>query len=240
MNTVVLWDIDGTLVRSNGGRVSVNAFLRALRNTAALEVSREFVYPREAGGKTDQQIALEVLLEMEVAEETALQLMPSFREAYLRELEAVREQLLPDLRVLPGAREVLAELQQRGITQSLLTGNLQSIAQIKLSLVGLDTYVDFDLGAFGSDHADRTCLVPITRQRLRNRLGIDDARIVVVGDTPRDIACARAGGAAAVAVATGNYPRQALEAHAPDAVLDDLEDTACAIETLLSVGAAVQ
>jgi phosphoglycolate phosphatase-like HAD superfamily hydrolase len=159
---------------------------------------------------------------------------------YLSELEAAREQLVPDLRVLPGVRAALEALGERGITQSLLTGNLEPIARLKLGCAGLTDYLDFELGAFGSDHRDRTCLVPITRQRLRERLGAEDADIVVVGDTPRDIACARAGHARAVAVATGGFPREALEAHAPDAVLDDLHDTEAVIAALLNGKAALE
>jgi phosphoglycolate phosphatase len=236
--TVILWDIDGTLVRSNGGRVSVSAFLRALREVAQLHA--ELPYPKDSGGKTDQQIALEVLLSADLAEDTARGLLPQFREVYLRELEAAREQLLPDLRVLPGVPETLQAVRERGITQSLLTGNLEPIARLKLTCAGLAEYVDFDLGAFGSDHHDRTCLVPITRQRLRDRLGAQEANIVVVGDTPRDIACARAGGARAIAVATGNFSREVLAEHAPDVLLDDLRDTETVLATLLNASAALQ
>ena len=237
--TVVLWDIDGTLIRSNGGRVAVSAFLRALRDAANL--GSELPYPKDSGGKTDEQIALEVLVAAELAEETALGMLPAFRDGYLRHLEAAREQLVPDLRVLPGVPAALAALEERGVTQSLLTGNLEPIARLKLGCAGLASYVDFEVGAFGSDHRDRTCLVPITRQRLRERFGADDLDIVVVGDTPRDIACARAGNARAVAVATGGFSRDALEAHAPDAVLDDLHDTDAVIATLLNgAGAALK
>jgi phosphoglycolate phosphatase-like HAD superfamily hydrolase len=236
--TVVLWDVDGTLVRTNGGRVSVSAFLRALREVA--ESPDELPYPQDSGGKTDEQIALEVLLASDLAEATAIGLLPAFRERYVRELETNREQLVPDLRVLPGVPEALEALRERGVTQSLLTGNLEPIARLKLGCVGLSEYVDFELGAFGSHHRDRTCLVPITRQRLRERLGIDEADIVVVGDTPRDIACARAGNARVIAVATGRFSREVLAEHAPDVVLDDLHDTGAVIDSLLNPTAALQ
>jgi len=236
--TVILWDIDGTLVRSNGGRVAVTAFLHALRE--ASELGRDLPYPRDSGGKTDEQIAMEVLLAAELTEETALGRLPVFREIYLSELEAAREQLLPDLCVLPGVPAALQTLQERGITQSVLTGNLEPVARLKLGCAGLIDYFDFDLGAFGSDHRDRTCLVPISRQRLRERLGVHAANLVIVGDTPRDIACARAGEARVVAVATGRYSRDELAAHAPDAVLDNLQDTDAVIATLLEVSTELQ
>jgi phosphoglycolate phosphatase-like HAD superfamily hydrolase len=237
-STVILWDIDGTLVRSNGGRVAVTAFLRALREASALD--RDLPYPSDSGGKTDEQIAMEVLLAAELTEETALGRLPIFRELYLSQLEAAREELMPDLLVLPGVPAALQRLQEHGVTQSLLTGNLEPVARLKLGCAGLIDYFDFELGAFGSDHRDRTCLVPISRQRLRERLGLDAADVVVVGDTPRDIACARAGGARAIAVATGRFSRDELAAHAPDAVLDTLQDTDAVIETLLNVSAELQ
>ena len=81
MATVVLWDIDGTLVRSSGGRVSVNAFLRALSLASGLPDA--LPYPKDAGGKTDEQIALEVLGLASIAEDRATQLLPAFRDAYL-------------------------------------------------------------------------------------------------------------------------------------------------------------
>jgi phosphoglycolate phosphatase-like HAD superfamily hydrolase len=240
MPTVILWDIDGTLVRTRGERVSLSAFLRALQRVGNLPDALPF--PTDPGGKTDEQIALEVLLAASVAEATAIGLLPTFRAAYLAELERVQAELLADLRVLPGVREALATLRDAGITQALLTGNLEPIARLKLACVDLDGYVDFDVGAYGSDHRDRTCLVPITRQRLHQRLGLDVQAqdIVVVGDTPRDIACARAGGARVIAVATGFYGRAELEQHNPDAVLDDLSDTDAAVAALLGIAATVQ
>ena len=231
--TLILWDIDGTLVRSNGGRVAVRAFLRALEQVAQQSV--QLTYPLDAGGKTDRQLALEVLASLALAQEEAMALMPAFGDAYLAELERERAQLLADLLVLPGVPAVLAHLRRIEVKQSLLTGNLEPIARLKLGCADLLQYLDLDVGAFGSDHHDRTCLVPIARDRACERLGYDvpPEDIVVVGDTPRDIACARAGGAHVVAVATGKYTREELEAHAPDAVLDDLHDTPAVVSTLL-------
>jgi phosphoglycolate phosphatase len=240
VSIVVLWDIDGTLVRGSGGRVSVTAFLRAL--SLASGIPDELPYPKDAGGKTDEQIALEVLLLASIAADRAAQLLPAFRAAYLAELESARDRLALDLRVLPGVPQVLARLRDLGVCQSLLTGNLEPIARLKLASAGLDQYVAFELGGYGSDHRDRDCLVPIVRQRLQSQLGreVAAADIVVVGDTPRDIACARAGGARVLAVATGNFSRLELEAHHPDAVLDDLHDTDAVVGYLLGHAAAVQ
>jgi phosphoglycolate phosphatase len=231
--TLILWDIDGTLVRGKGGRVSSTAFMQALKVVGNL--AEELSYPGDAHGKTDAQIALEVLAAAQIADGEATALLASFSQAYLAALEGQRERLLGDLEVLPGVPRVLARLKALGVTQSLLTGNLQPVARLKLDLAGLDQYVDFDIGAFGSDHPDRSCLVPIARERARQRLGSEmrPEDVVVVGDTPRDIACARAGGAHVVGVATGYFKREELEAYAPDAVLDDLSDTEAVVRTLL-------
>jgi phosphoglycolate phosphatase len=236
---VVLWDIDGTLVRSNGGRVAVGAFLRALRLSCGLE--HDLPYPTESAGKTDPQIALEMLAAASIGEPHAARVLDSFGPTYLRELERQRDALIADLRVLPGVTAILEQLDRRGVVQSLLTGNLQPVARLKLACAGLDRYVKFDLGAYGSDHADRTCLVPIVRTRLRQRLGeaSDQRRIVVVGDTPRDIACARAGGARVIAVATGNFTREQLAEHQPDVLLGDLSDTEAVLDALLEYSSSL-
>jgi len=239
MPTVVLWDIDGTLIRSNGGRVSVSAFLRALRQTG--DLADDLAYPKNAGGKTDLQIALELLAAASIADDRAAELLTRFGAGYLVELQAERASLTNDLKVLPGVPEVLARLNELGVCQSLLTGNLEPIARLKLACAKLDHYVDFDLGAYGSDNPDRSCLVPVSRERLKGRFGqeISPANIVVVGDTPLDIACARAGGAWVVAVATGNFCRADLGMHQPDVLLDDLQDTEAVVKAVFGLAAAV-
>jgi phosphoglycolate phosphatase-like HAD superfamily hydrolase len=237
---IILWDIDGTLLRSRGKRVSTQAFVRALQ--LACQLDGELVYPTDVGGKTDAQIALEVMLAAALSEDRAVPLLPDFSAAYCRELELNRALLLEDLRVLPGAREALERLHHGGIPQSVLTGNLETVARLKLACLELDQYLDLDGGAYGSDHRDRTELVPIARQRMQQRLGqrIAPEDVVIVGDTPRDIACARAGGARVVAIATGSYSREALEACTPDAVLDSLEPVDAVLEAVLATTARVQ
>jgi phosphoglycolate phosphatase len=227
---LVLWDIDGTLVRSHA-RVAVNAFMRALASVA--ELTSELAYPTDSGGKTDEQLALEVLVAAALDQDAAIDLLPRFRQAYAQEVQEQIEQLRADVRVLPGVPEALQAVQAAGCTQSLLTGNLEPIARLKLACAGLDHYFAFELGAYGSDHRDRTCLVPIARERVRAALGSEPAAVVVIGDTPRDIACARAGRARVIAVATGHYPAAELERHRPDAVLEDLRDTRAVLEALL-------
>jgi phosphoglycolate phosphatase-like HAD superfamily hydrolase len=124
---------------------------------------------------------------------------------------------------LAGVHEVLDALAGRdGVAVGLLTGNIQPGAEIKLRAVGLEGR--FGVGAFGSDEEDRNRLVPVARRRARERWGhpFEGMDTVVVGDAEADVLCARAGGARAVAVASGRTSRGVLEARAPDALLESL------------------
>ena len=226
---LILWDIDGTLTR--GGRHAVEVFHDALR--ASYELRGDPVR-FNTSGMTDSQIALQLLASLDVAEGDALARLDAFRDRYAAELERTKERLVGDLVMLPGVSETLAAIGQRGHLQSLLTGNYQPTARIKLACVGVDHWLDFEVGAFGSDHRDRNCLVPIAIEKVTHRRGqrLRPEEVVVVGDTPRDIACARAGGARVVAVATGSYPVGALGD--ADAVLESLADVERAVEIILS------
>ena len=113
-----------------------------------------------------------------------------------------------------------------GVVQGLLTGNLRRGAETKLGFHGLWDY--FPIGAFADDSEVRNELGPHALRRARGHWGVDfpSERVWIVGDTPHDIACARAFGARVLAVATGNYRIAELAAHNPDAVLEHLGDTA--------------
>lgn len=215
---LVLFDIDGTLV-STGGRAG-QALLRALAATYG-------VLPELDGysfaGKTDPQIVRELLTRSGVA---ASVIEERREKALATYLEYVREALEPgSVQVLPGVRQLLdalAALPQ--VTVGLLTGNVAGGAALKLRAAGLAG--TFHFGAYGCDAEDRNALVPIARQRAFELTGhhFPAERTVVVGDAEADIRCARAGGARAVAVATGGTPRAALAALAPDVVLESLAD----------------
>ena len=120
---------------------------------------------------------------------------------------------------------MLDELDGReGVTCALLTGNFARAAQIKLEHFKIWHY--FVCGAYGDDAPDRDALVPVAVSRARGK-GVavrSAAQVVVVGDTPLDIQCARAAGARSVAVATGSFDEASLRGHAPDGVLSDLTD----------------
>ena len=226
---LVLWDIDGTLIRARA--LLGQAWDQALATVFQLKGELARV---EMAGKTDSQIVLEVLALHGWTDERAIPHLDRFREAYVAGLHEVREVLVDHIDVLEGAPEIIARLAELGVRQSLLTGNYEAAARLKLGSVNLDHHLDFEVGAFGSDDRDRLKLVPVALEKAR-RLDPDltAGDVVVVGDTPRDIACARAGGARAVAIATGQFSAEVLAEHAPDALLASLADTEAAVRAIL-------
>jgi phosphoglycolate phosphatase-like HAD superfamily hydrolase len=138
--------------------------------------------------------------------------------------------------VHPGVDELLPRLHRTpGVVQSVLTGNLAANARLKLGAFGLDRWVELDIAATGSDHHDRAELVPQAVRKAEARFGHRFApsdQVWVVGDTPRDLQCARAGGARCLLVATGRFPFDALRPLEADAVLLDLSDVDRVVEIL--------
>jgi phosphoglycolate phosphatase-like HAD superfamily hydrolase len=207
-----LFDIDGTLLlnASAAHAEAVRVALREVHGVADLAAVR--VSP---AGKTDGQIAREICLLSGISAERVDARADDFRVACV----AAFARLCPDdlsAHVAPGAVEVLEALAARdGVRLSLLTGNLEPIARLKLARAGLGRYFEPGQGGFGSDHEDRTELPAIARRRAG---GHPRADTVVIGDTPLDIACARADGIRCVAVATG--PFGAAELAGADAVVE--------------------
>jgi phosphoglycolate phosphatase len=226
---LVLWDIDGTLLYSGG--VAGEAMRAAMTRVYGRPSDNE---RRSYAGKTDQQIILETFPER--SPEELLSRLDEFTAAYLDILSAWEDAFRTRGRVLEGAIEILQQLRARGVVQSLLTGNLAPVAHLKLRMMSLVEFFDFESGAYGSDSPRRTDLPLIAAERAAQRYGhvFAGPDIVIVGDTPNDIACARAVGARAVAVATGPFGVDELRAHAPDAVLPDLTDTGAALTVILA------
>ena len=130
--------------------------------------------------------------------------------------------------------EALAALHGRDdVVQSLLTGNIQLNAALKVEAFGLERWLDFDVGAYGSDpHVERADLVAVARRRAADKYG-EPTGAVLIGDTPLDVAAARGAGARAVAVATGFSSIEALRECGADAVFADLSDTDAAVAAIL-------
>jgi len=156
-----------------------------------------------------------------------------FRDIYLRHLAIELDKPGPRKGVMPGVRELLDALAARDdIYLALLTGNYEGGARLKLEYFDLWRY--FRCGAYGDDAADRNALVPVAVGRA-SACGIPSiapADVIVVGDTPHDVACARAAGATAVAVATGGYTADELRACGAAIVFDNLRDTPRVIESI--------
>jgi phosphoglycolate phosphatase len=232
MVRLVLWDVDGTLIFSKG--IGAEVFDRAFEQVLGLAPNARITERVRLSGKTDPQIALEYLELMAIEDpHSHLPLLMKVLEA---ELAAAAEALAANGGALPGVPDVLARLAAtEGVHQTLLTGNLAANAAVKVAAYGLDRWLDLEIGAYGSDHIDRTELVPIAQERARRLRNLDVAAgdIWVVGDTERDLSCARAGGARCLLVATGSSPLSELAALHPDAVLEDLSDVAavCALLT---------
>jgi len=230
---LVLWDVDGTLVRYGGiGRQAfADAFL-AFAGRPGDDLDRLMI---ATAGRTDPDIALEFLARHGVTDGEAR--LDDFHAALVDALAAKAALMREHGTILPGVERALAAVaRQPGVAQSLLTGNLEANAVLKLAVLGLDRYVDFEIGAYGSDHRDRAQLVEVSREKAKARLGVevDPGAVVVIGDTPLDVAAARAGGARVIAVATGHYDVEALLATDPDAVFPDLRDTDAVLDAVLA------
>jgi phosphoglycolate phosphatase len=236
---LILFDIDGTLIRTGGA--GVRAMTRAFEETCGISDALKAV---EVAGRTDRLIMTDALALL--GRPLDDDLLQRFRDRYcgfLREELAQLSQRDDGAVVaadasgvkgaLPGVRPLLDELQQRDdIDLALLTGNFRSSAEIKLAHYDLWRY--FPWGAFADDALDRPDLLPvaITRYHSHTTRAIDPTDVIIVGDTPHDVTCARCGGAKVVAVATGNFDAAALAECAPDVIFEDLSDTAAFVSVL--------
>ncbi len=200
---LLLFDIDGTLLlkASHAHAAAVHEALAAVYGVG------EPTVPVEAAGKTDLQIAREICVRARVSAARFDAGLGDFRVATAEAFARLCPDDLSD-RVAPGMPDVLDALAARdGIVLSLVTGNLEPVARLKLDRAGIGHHFPRGQGGFGSDHEDRTELPAIARARAGDW---PRERTVVIGDTPRDIACARADGVGVVAIATGPFPAQAL------------------------------
>ena len=213
---LLLFDIDGTLLQraSDAHAAAVHEAIRTVWEVPDPRAARV-----EAAGRTDPEIARAILLDLGVDATRIDAGMNDFRvaagEAYARLVPA-------DLsgRIVPGMEAVLDELAGReDVVLSLVTGNLEAIARLKLRAAGIGHRFASGQGGFGSDDEDRSRLPGVARRRAGDRAGraFSRERTVVIGDTPRDIACARADGIRCVAVTTG--PFGAAELAGADAVV---------------------
>ena len=220
MQTLVLFDIDGTLVLTGGAGIrAMNRAGQAVLGAVGL------LDGIQVAGRTDWIILQDAVRKRgRVLDDD---LFARLRDEYLARLrEEIAEPGEGVKGVMPGVRELLTRLQSRkDVVLGLLTGNFEQGARLKLE--HFDLWRHFKCGAFGDDAADRNALVPFAVERARG-CGAGDVpyeRVLVIGDTPHDVACADAVGAVPVAVATGNYSVDQLRETGAAIVLEDLSDT---------------
>jgi phosphoglycolate phosphatase-like HAD superfamily hydrolase len=219
ISLVWLFDIDGTLLLTKGaGR---EALVRALRSRYAIDDDLKSIpFP----GRTD------LLITNDIAAKHGIVFEDGQRARFFAAVAAEMRRLMDPPRgaLLPGAAELLeAVAAEPAWVSALLTGNESEMARIKLEAFGISHR--FAWGAFGEEGPDRDAIACLAVQRAALRHGVAPDRCVVVGDTEHDVACARAAGAKAVAVASGSHTRDRLAACGPDLLLDDLRDPAALV-----------
>jgi phosphoglycolate phosphatase-like HAD superfamily hydrolase len=224
---LVLWDIDHTLTENHGVNKEIYAY------AFELLVGCHAKHEAQTDGRTEPEIMQNMLLAH------GLEPTPTHFERMLDVLESATVAKAADLaergHELPGARDALAALRGTpGIIQSVLSGNIKPNAITKLSTFGLDGYIDFEVGGYGSDDSVRDKLVAFARNRASAKYSvqIDKTNTVLIGDTLRDVRAGRNGGAHVVGVATGPDSMDALSREGADFVFPDLRDTCAVVEAV--------
>jgi phosphoglycolate phosphatase len=234
---LVLWDIDYTLVNARG--VGSELYTRVFTS----RYGRPLPQPGSMAGRTDRAIAREVLVLAGLdghdgtdGLDQELQLFQAALNDTAPEFAARARQVVT---ALPGAGAALAGLAAlapgQGPVQSLLTGNIRPMAEIKLAAAGLTRHLDLEVGSYGDLHEIRAELVAPARAAAAAAYGQDfgGTATVLIGDTPLDVAAALATGARAVGVATGHFSTADLAAAGAHAVLPDLTGTAAVVSAIL-------
>ncbi|MFF9312135.1 HAD family hydrolase [Streptomyces sp. NPDC014748] len=220
MPELVLWDIDHTLMatRGVGGELWAAAFEQVtgvrLREQASVTGSTERVILRETA----------LLHGVDYDESLFTRFADALGAAHLRRAAELRERG----HALPGAAAALAALEERGVRQSVVTGNVRAAADVKLAVFGLDAYLLLDDGAYGEDAEER----PELLRKALARAGVAASAAVFLGDTPADVAGGHAAGVRVVAVATGKTSAAELRDAGADVVLDSLADTARVLDAV--------
>lgn len=226
---VVLFDIDGTLLLSDGaGRTAMEA---ALEETFGRRGPPGYRY----GGKTDKLIVRETM-RLEGFDDAAIDArMGEVMAHYLAGLRALLGDRAHRAHTLPGVTALLDAVEaHEGLMLGLLTGNIVEGAEAKLRAVDV-AHARFRVGAYGSDHEERPMLPPIARARASALLGraVAGEELVIIGDTPADMTCGAGVGARAIGVATGGFAQSELRSHGAHAVFHDLADTPRVLEAIL-------
>ncbi len=227
MERLILFDIDGTLVEGGPAKGAFHTAMMATFGTAGPIGSHSFA------GKTDPQIARELLAASDFDDAEIDAGLPRLWDGYVAELES---RIVHDpMRLLPGVGRLIEALEEQpDVALGLVTGNIARGARVKLGSVGLDGR--FPVGGYGSDHEERQHLPGIALTRALDAWGVRFRResVFVVGDTPRDVECGKHHGTKTVAVATGHFGREQLEAAGADVVFGDFSEARTVLDVLLA------
>ncbi len=233
IHRLVLWNIDLTLV--DVARATRAAYAEAFGAVAG----RPLIQLPQMAGRSESEIFFDALALNGVdvrADGEAERLLEPFSAELAAALQAREQDLASEGQLLPGAVEGMAAVAKLdGAVQTVLTGNSRPTAVLKLRVFGLDGFVDFDIGGYGSEAYPKGTLLRVARQRAAEKYGVtfgEDAT-VYVADSPRDVDAARIGGARSLAVASGRTSAAELRDAGADAVLPDLADTT-ALVTLIT------
>lgn len=233
---ILLWDIDGTLTRSTKQGAYKEYFAASMEKVYGSRGNLDLI---RASGMTDTQIMFEALRDEGFTPENILGAKDELLKIFREEMLAVHNRSENHYEVLAGAREILEKTDKsEHFINALLTGNLSCAAEIKLQSVGLWKYFEDKPNAFGEISHDRRELAVEARNLFNKAYEFDfeSEQFIVIGDTPNDIACARALGAKIVSVATGkNHPKAELAEYKPDFIFDDLRNTEEVLKILSKV-----
>jgi len=224
MNTLLLWDIDGTLLRGNG--IGTVAFNRAIRELFNMEMSWDGI---DFAGATDGIIVKQILDRCGIPDTPEHQYrLEMYYIHYFA--EAVKNH---EFTVYPGVREVLNRAgHDSRYFQALLTGNFEAASWMKVCHNGMGGY--FTCGAFGGETRNRSDIARRAVERVFQRTGVQfpKEKTIVIGDTIHDVRCGKAIGAHTLCVTTGDYSRKQLEDAGADAVLEDFSNTNIFFDTV--------
>jgi phosphoglycolate phosphatase len=228
----LLWDIDGTLMRSTRAGSFKDYTIPMLEEVFG---TAGRLPEMRVSGMTDLQIVGEALKHEGFTHEHIRERVHDLRESYMKAMRKFTGNGEEVFEVLPGVREALQAVHDHPRYQSaLVTGNIEPAAWLKMEILGLSEFFTLP-GAFGDESHDRRDLPALAAERIRKHLQMDLApeQFIVIGDTPNDIECAKHFGARSLAVDTGRfYTTDDLIACEPDALLPDLSDVELVLETL--------
>ena len=219
MERLVLFDIDNTLLKST--LAHQYSFVKALEEVFEIPFTLEDIKTGNKPGTTDPEILISALRRKKVPEEEVKKKLPLCFEKVVQIFPSLLEK--EGLVVLPGVKDLLPALREENSILGLVTGNLEPIAWFKLEKVEIKPF--FSLGAFGSDHPERSVLVSLAIERAKRHFSeVPLERVYLVGDTVRDVMAGKKAGVKTIAVATGNVDKQTLINSGADLVLDTLAE----------------